>query len=127
MILAGDFLAPRQYCIYSFQLTDSQRATHFRQAVVVSELGMFKPVARVRPALIAQCPDLRGNARIFGNDGSAFARGDLLIGIESEDAGISPAADFPAVVFRANGLAGILNDAEMMLPSDFQDGREFRG
>src|SRR5208283_3322492 len=97
MVLSGDFLAPRQCCVYPLQLADSQRATHLRQAVVVSELGMLEPIVGIRPALIAQCPELRGNARILRNQHSAFAGGDLLIGIESEDAGMAPAADFSAV------------------------------
>ena len=62
---------------------------HFREAVVETELTVLEPVIGFIASLISQRPDLFRNDRIAGDNHSTFTGGDLLVGVESENSGIS--------------------------------------
>ena len=61
-----------------------------------SGISAFHPIDKDlslgTPALIAKAAQTRGMDWVAGEDGSTFAGGDLLVGIEAEDREIAEAA-----------------------------------
>ena len=58
---------------------------------------------------------------------AAFAGGDLLVGVEGEDPGVAEGADPAAANFRADGLASVFNDAQVVTVCNFKQGRNVGG
>ena len=93
MIAARDSVAGGEDGVDTIELREAEGAGKLRQAVVVTKLGVLEPVVGRVAALIAQGADAFGERVVAGDDHSAFAGGDLLIGVEGEDGGVSEAAD----------------------------------
>src|SRR5580704_4720810 len=89
---------------------------HFREAVVETELTVLEPVIGFIASLISQRPDLFRNDRIAGDNHSTFTGGDLLVGVESKNSGISQSADFAALKLSSNCFARVFNEQQTMTP-----------
>ena len=55
------------------------------------------------------------------DDGPALAAGDVLVVVEAEGPGIAQAAQPPALVAAADGLAGVLDHEQLVLARDAHD------
>src|SRR4051812_36136914 len=92
LIRPGHGLAPFQDRLNSFELREPERATYFRQPVVITQLFVLEPVIRLTPPLITQTLQSGGPFRIVRHNYSALARGDLFIRIKSENPDLPYAA-----------------------------------
>ena len=57
----------------------------------------------------AEATHLVGKGVVVGGEDAAFARGDVLDGVQREDRGVA-AAHFSALVLRADGVRGVFQD-----------------
>lgn len=74
-------------------------------------------------AVIAEDADAIGEGGVGGHDGTGFTEGaEVFTGIKTEAASVAEGADTTTFVFGSMGLAGILNDREMVLAGKIQDG-----
>src|SRR5438093_6105766 len=81
-----------------------------------------------RLSVVAQRARQQSHPVAVRGERAALAVGaEVLGGIEAEGGGPAEAADAPAVVARAVGLAGILDDGDVVASGDRQDGIEIRG
>ena len=119
--------ALRENALDPAHLREAQSAIQFGEAIVVTEQAMIQPSVRRPAALIAERANRLGELAIAGDEHSAFARGDRLVGIEAEDSKVAEAADGPAAVLRAKGLAGVLNHPGSVAGGKLQDGIEVGG
>src|SRR5580692_2186901 len=89
---------------------------HFREAVVETELTVLEPVIGFIASLISQRPDLFRKDRIAGDNHSTFTGGDLLVGVESKNSGISQSANFAALKLSSNCFTRVFNEQQTMTP-----------
>src|SRR5215510_7707288 len=92
------------------------------QPVVVSDPLMIQPGTILSATLVAHAAAKPGEIGIVGNDHSALARGHLLVGIEGETGQVAECARLLSAIGSADGLAGILDDLEVVLVGDFANG-----
>ena len=71
--------------------------------------------------MIAQHTGARSHSGVIGNEHSAFAGGDLLVGIKRESSDIPQRSNFAPVVLRAERFAGVLDQPQTKTPRDFQE------
>src|SRR5271156_5324942 len=94
--------------------------------VVVAQLGVLKPIVTFIAPLVAQGPDPPCQPLIPCHHDTSFARGDLLVGVKSEDAGASHGTNATAAVLCTDRLAGILNYQQPVPLGDIENGRHLR-
>src|SRR6516225_2009208 len=92
------------------------------QPVVVSDPLMTQPGAILSATLVAHAAAKLGEIGIVGNDHSALAGGHLLVGIEGETGQVAERTRLLSAIGSADGLAGILDDLEVILAGDFANG-----
>ena len=107
--------APRRIKISGsrVELRDPQGRRHLVHAVVESEALVLEPRAHRTAALVAHAPALRRQLRVVGHDHAAFARRDLLVGVEGEAPSLPEAPRRAASVRRADRLAGVVDQQEV--------------
>ena len=66
-------------------------------------------------ALIAETAEMVGVGLGVGENGAAFAGGDLLVGIEAEYGEIAEAAGAVVLDFRPDGFGGVFNDGKVVV------------
>ena len=103
--------------IDAFQLDSSQCAFEFREPVVVTDFTLVEPALAI-PALVPQPPNCRRVCEVANQYRAAFARCDLLVGVEAKHGEIAKSADAPAVQLCPDGLAGIFDEHESMSIGD---------
>ena len=98
----------------SAELDAAESTGDFREAIVEADFGVVEPACARLTGLIAQTPQASGVSRVAGEDGAAFAGGELLVGVEAEDRQVPRAARTlrggRIAVFCADGFAGIFDD-----------------
>ncbi len=82
---------------------------------------MREPIAAGIAPLVTQTPAHVGKFPIIGDDHSAFAGGDLFVGIKAEDAATAKGADFSFFMAAAETFAGILNEGDFMAGGEHRD------
>src|SRR5258708_3102068 len=82
---------------------------------------MLVPIVRFVSAMIAHGANLSRQVRVSCNHQSAFAGGDLLVGIEREYGSIAETADMPALVRCADRLARIFDHPKPVATGDLED------
>jgi hypothetical protein len=85
LVALSDGSAAGEYFVDSRQLDAAEGACEIGEAVVVAGFNVVQPVARLTSALVAEAAETGGVGWIVGQDGAAFAGGELLVGIEAED------------------------------------------
>ncbi len=121
VVLAGNGFASFQNGFNALELGGAEGAIQFGDSIVVAELFVLEPIGGIVAAVIAKFTSERGEFRIVCDDHTAFAGGDLFIGIEAKNPNVSEGSNFAAVELRAEGFASVFDDMEIVTASDFQD------
>jgi hypothetical protein len=79
---------------------------------------VLEPGAHLGAALVAHGAAEGGDLVVVGDDHTALAGGHLLIGVEGEGSGIAKGAELATAIVGPEGLAGVVNDAQIVLRSD---------
>jgi len=79
---------------------------------------VIEPVGIGISALIAKAAEAGGVDGIVGQDGSAFACGDLLVGIEAKDGKVAEGSGWTGVELCADGFASVLKDEQGVAAGD---------
>ena len=96
---------------------DAEGGVDLAQAVVVAEPLVGEP-RHALAALVAQGAAGGGEGVVVGDDHAAFAGGDLLVGVEGEDAGpaeASRSARSPGATCPPKPFAGVFDQDQLVL------------
>ncbi len=113
-VIVGDPLAGFDDFVEAFHLDDADGGVDVAEAVVVAEAGVGEPTAAGIAALVAETAAHVGELAIVGDDHAAFAGGDLLVGIEAEDAAAAEGSDFAFFVAAAEAFAGVFDEGDFV-------------
>ncbi len=103
------------------ELDDAEGAVDVAETVIVAEAFVAEPGAGFAPALIAEGDADIGQMSIVGENHTALAGRDLLIGVECKDGHFAEGSCLSAVQFGAEGLAAVLDDGEVVFLGDGAD------
>src|SRR5918992_76712 len=102
-----------EQAIELLELGNPDRGLEIRPAIVEPEPHVVEPAAPgVFASLVPHADDQLPRLLVVGGDDAAFARRDLLVGIEAEDRRHAVAADGNALVLGAKGLRGVLDQRQ---------------
>ena len=108
-------LAQGENRVELLELTDSEGGADIVDAVVEPEPRVVEPAAAVGAALVAQAHKLAPRVLRVRRDDAALSRGHLLVRVEGEDRIDALRAEPAALVLRAERLAGVLDQDEVVL------------
>ncbi len=109
-----DALPCREQRIEAPQLSEPERGAHLVETIVVAKTHVAQPGGIVVAALIAQALQEPRTLRIRRDDHPALAGRHLLVGIESEHRRRTERARTLTVMRRADRLARIFDDGEIV-------------
>jgi hypothetical protein len=105
-----------------FQLGETQCRLNIGHAEVPAEFLMDKTPASGLEAQIAQAAAAFGKEFIIGDQHAALAGGEMLVGVEAEDADVAETAAGKAFIGLTVHLGRVLDDFEPMPFGQFKDG-----
>ena len=124
-------LAESEHLSDAAELHTSQRASQFREPVVVTDLSVVEPACGRLTTLIAQTAQTIGMSAVVSQHCAAFAGGELLVGIEAKYCHIAKAAGAVVVEFGADGLTGVFNEDKAVTAGEITErvhiGRNAKG
>ena len=88
---------------------------------------MLQPRAGAAAPLVAEALELPVEIRVLRDEHAAFARGDLLVGVEGKRAHVTDRADVTSAPLGAEGFAGVFDDPQVVSARDVHDGVHVRG
>ena len=119
-------LAEGQDFVDARELDAAEGAGYFGKAVVIAGFGVVEPLGAKGSALIAEAAEAGGVGGIMGEYCAAFAGGDLFVWIEAEDGKVAEAANAAGIgrrsEFSTDGLAGVLDEEEVMAGGEGLEG-----
>jgi hypothetical protein len=79
-------------------------------------------------AVVAQDAETLGEIRVAGDHRTGLTEGaEVFAGVKAKAGGMAEGSDALALVFGAMGLTGILDDGELVIPGETQDGIHIGG
>lgn len=106
------------------------RSRRQRAELPIETLAAGVVLAGLAPAVaspVAEGLDDGLKGGLIGEDGSAFARGDVVGGIEAESGEIAEGPDLLVVVGGSEGVAAVFDEPEVVLLCEGYDGSEIEG
>ena len=119
-VVVGDAAAIFENFIETGHLGDAEGGIDFAEAIVVSQPCVGEPIHAVA-ALVAERLTDGGEGIVVGDDHSALAGRDLLVGIEAENSGAAEGADGAAGELAAETLAGVFDEDQFVFLGDLLD------
>ena len=113
LIPSADLTLLRQDLFNAFELSHTDRRLNVAHAEIPAELFVDEPPLFVE-AQVAQVPAAICQRLVVRQHHTAFARRDLLVGIEADNGDIAQRAHRPALVGLAMLFGSILDDEKTM-------------